>query len=606
MFLMNLDFNDLLNMLDGEDFEERPVSIEEFVQSEDYLNLPTLSENQYKLIKASSQIYKKTTLVALYGELEAEKRFAETMNEVIFQLGKGSGKGYTSSIACAYIVYLLMCLKDPAKYYGKPPGDHIAILNIAINAAQAQNVFFKYFKQRITSSPWFAGKYTEKAGEFQFDKNVFVYSGHSEREAWEGYNVIFVILDEISGFALDSTSGNEQAKTASAVYKMYKQSVTSRFPEFGKVVLLSFPRFKNDFIQQRYADVIAEKETITRTYRFKVNPDLPENTEGNEFDIEWEEDHIISYRIPKVFALKRPTWEINPLIKLDDLMAAFYDDPIDSLSRFACMPPDAIDAFFKDRAKIESAFSSQSSLKEDNSFRPDFIPNPEKRYYVHVDLARVHDHAAVALAHVEKWEQRNIGGNLTEPAPVVIVDQVRYWTPSKTKNVDFTEIREYILSLKRRGFNIRLVTFDRWESADTMQYLNDRGLRAERLSVAKKHYEDFAMVIAEQRVVGPKIELLIEELLQLRIMNNDKVDHPRKGSKDLSDAVCGAIFNAIAHTPRNLDETIEVKTLESVHREVRQNKLDKYEQMKADGVIRAPKRQMPQELEDFLARISTI
>ncbi|QBZ72362.1 terminase [Streptomyces phage Circinus] len=602
---MSFDFNELLNMLDGEDFDERPVSIEEFVQSEDYMGLPALSENQYKLIKASSQIYKRSTLVSLYGEEEAERRFAETMNEVIFQLGKGSGKGYTSSIACAYIVYLLMCLKDPAKYYGKPPGDHIAILNIAINAAQAQNVFFKYFKQRITSSPWFVGKYTEKAGEFQFDKNVFVYSGHSEREAWEGYNVIFVILDEISGFALESTSGNEQAKTASAVYKMYKQSVTSRFPEFGKVVLLSFPRFKNDFIQQRYADVIAEKEVLIRKHTFKVVADLPDGTEGNEFDIEWEEDHIISYRIPKIFALKRPTWEINPLIKLDDLMAAFYDDPIDSLSRFACMPPDAIDAFFKDRAKIETAFSKQSSLNEDNSFRESFVPDPEKRYYVHVDLARVHDHAAVALAHVEKWEQRNIGGKLTEPAPVVVVDQVRYWTPSKTKNVDFTEIREYILSLKRRGFNIRLVTFDRWESADTMQYLNERGMKAERLSVAKKHYEDFAMVIAEERVTGPQIELLIEELLQLRIMKNDRVDHPRKGSKDLSDAVCGAIYNAIAHTPRNADEVIEVKTLESLKREIRRNELEE-EPVKNNNVISAPKRSMPPELENFLARLKVL
>lgn len=604
--MSTFDFNDLLNMLDGEDFDERPVSIEEFVQSEDYMGLPALSDNQYTLIKASSQIYKRSTLVSLYGEEEANRRFAETMNEVIFQLGKGSGKGYTSSIACAYVVYLLLCLKDPAKYYGKPPGDHIAILNIAINAAQAQNVFFKYFKQRITSSPWFVGKYTEKAGEFQFDKNVFVYSGHSEREAWEGYNVIFVILDEISGFALDSTSGNEQAKTASAVYKMYKQSVTSRFPEFGKVVLLSFPRFKNDFIQQRYADVIAEKETLIRSHRFKVVADLPDGTEGNEFTIEWEEDHILSYRIPKIFALKRPTWEINPLIKLDDLMAAFYDDPIDSLSRFACMPPDAIDAFFKDRAKIEKAFCSQSTLNEDNSFRESFKPDPEKRYYVHVDLARVHDHAAVALAHVEKWEQRNIGGKLTEPAPVVVVDQVRYWTPSKTKNVDFTEIREYILSLKRRGFNIRLVTFDRWESHDTMQYLNERGMKSERLSVAKKHYEDFAMVIAEERVVGPQIELLIDELLQLRIMKNDRVDHPRKGSKDLSDAVCGAIYNAIAHTPRNTDETIEVKTLESVKREIRRNELEEEPVKKDSNVIKAPQRSMPADLENFLSRLKVL
>lgn len=605
-FLMALDFNDLLNILDGEDFEERPVTIEEFVQSEDYLGLPPLSKYQYTLIKASTQIYKRETLHNLYGFEEGEKRWSQTCNEVIFQLGKGSGKDYTSTIACAYIVYLLLCLKDPAKYYGKPPGDTIDILNIAINAQQATNVFFKGFKNRIERSPWFVGKYDIKNGQVTFDKNVNVYSGHSEREAWEGYNVIYVVLDEISGFALESTSGNEQAKTAEAVYKMYRASVSSRFPDFGKLVLLSFPRFRDDFIQQRYKAVIAEKETIIRKHTFKLDPELPDDTEGNEFSIEWEEDNIVSYKTPRVYALKRPTWEVNPTKSIDDFTRDFFDDPIDSLSRFACMPPDAIDAFFKDRAKIETAFNSQSTLNEDNTFRPNFIPDPEKRYYVHVDLARVHDHAAVALAHVEKWEQRNIGGKMTEPAPVVIVDQVRYWTPSKTKNVDFTEIREYILSLKRRGFNIRLVTFDRWESHDTMEYLKERGLNSERLSVAKKHYEDFAMVVAEERLVGPKIDLLIDELLQLRIMKNDKVDHPRKGSKDLADAVCGAIYNAIAHTPRNLDEVVEVKTLESVRQDVRRNTVEEYEQMKIDGVIRAPKRQMPKELEEYLARISTI
>jgi len=211
------------------------------------------------------------------------------------------------------------------------------------------------------------------------------------------------------------------------------------------------------------------------------------------------------------------------------------------------------------------------------------------------------------MARVVKWEQRNIGGKMTEPAPVVKVDCVRFWTPSRTKNVDFTEIREFILSLKRRGFDIRLTTFDRWESADTMKYLAERGLKTERLSVAKKHYEDFAMVVAENRLSGPAIKLLIDELLQLQIMRNDKVDHPRKGSKDLSDAVCGAIYNAIALTPRNVNEVIEVKTLDQVrreNREIERNTLLEKEQ-DARNVIRPP-RTMPPELQEYLQRIQVI
>lgn len=603
-----LNFDDLMNILDGEEFEERPVTIEEFVTGENYLNLPDtpLSEYQYQLVKASSQIYKRETLHNLYGFEEGEKRWSQTCNEVIFQLGKGSGKDFTSTIACAYIVYLLLCLKDPARYYGKPPGDTIDILNIAINATQANNVFFKGFRNRIERSPWFMGKHEIKGGHIAFDKNINVYSGHSEREAWEGYNVLYVVLDEISGFALESTSGSEQSKTAKAVYDMYRASVTSRFPEFGKLVLLSFPRFKNDFIQQRYNAVVDAKETLIRTHTFKLDPDLPEGTEGNEFTIEWEEDHILSYVTPKVYALKRPSWEVNPNMKIGDYVRDFYDNPVDALSRFACMPPDALDAFFKDRQKIEAAFSSTNGTSLDGVFNDDFLPDPTKRYFLHVDLARVHDHAAVAMAHVEKWETRNIGGKMTEPAPVVKVDCVRFWTPSKTKNVDFTDIREFILSLGRRAFDIRLVTFDRWESQETIDYLNSRGLKSEKLSVAKKHYQDFAMVVGEERLSGPAIQLLVDELLQLQITRTDKVDHPRKGSKDLSDAVCGAIYNAIAHTPRNTNDVIEVKTLEQMRREAREEQRNTIQDKpQDDGVIRPPRR-VPPELEEYLVKIRLI
>ena len=69
-----------------------------------------------------------------------------------------------------------------------------------------------------------------------------------------------------------------------------------------------------------------------------------------------------------------------------------------------------------------------------------------------------------------------------------------------------------------------------------------------------------AMLVYEERVVLPSIDLLFEELTELKIMKNDKVDHPRKKSKDLADAVCGAIFGSIANTPKNIDLEVEVHT----------------------------------------------
>jgi hypothetical protein len=593
------DFNIFLDALNGDDFVEKPAILEEFVTSKDYLGLPPLSKYQYEMIRASTQIYKRETLHKIYGEEDGEKIWKQTCSEVILQLGKGSGKDYTSTIACAYMVHLLLCLEDPARYYGKPPGDAIDIINIAINAIQANRVFFKGFNQRIEKSPWFQGKYIAKANMVEFDKGITVHSGHSEREAWEGYNVLVVILDEISGFELESTSGHEQAKTASSIYKMYRASVNSRFPDFGKVILLSFPRFKNDYIQQKYNEAVAEKEVVLRHHKFKVDPDLPDGTDGNEFEMEWEEDHIISYKVPKMYALKRPTWDINPTRIIDDFTIDFYTDPVDALSRFACMPPDATDAFFKNRSVIEKAFSNpRLNVDSYGRFDDDFKPNLDRTYFMHVDLAQKHDHCAVALAHVENWVTMKIGEKYKEAAPRIVVDAIRYWTPTSSNSVDFTEVKDYITNIRERGFNLKLVTFDRWNSHDMMQQLGVHGIKTEILSVAKKHYEDMSLILTEERLHGPKIQLLIDELLQLRIVK-DKVDHPRKGSKDLSDAVCGAIYNAIAFTPPERDQEVEIYTYSGVFADELQ-KLKEESDARLKHTIKMPeKKEMPQDIRDF-------
>ena len=599
---MSFDFSDLIDILDGEEFEERPVDLQTFVTDPNYLGLPPLSELQYTLIEKSSQIYKESTLIKLFGEEDGKQRFKQTCNEVIAQLGKGSGKDYTATISVAYQVYLLLCLKDPATYYGKPPGDTIDILNIAINAQQANNVFFKGFKTRIELSPWFAGKYEPKASEIKFDKNVNVYSGHSQREAWEGYNVITVILDEISGFAMENTTGHDQAKTADAIYDMYRASVMSRFPDYGKVILLSFPRFKNDPIQKFYESVIGEKETIVRSKNLKMDDDLPDGTDGNEIMVEWEEDHIISYLYPKTYALKRPTWEVNPTKKIEDFKVDFYKNSLDALGRFACMPPEMVDAFFKSREKVEKAFNN-TALAVDNFGRLEewFKPKEDTRYFIHVDLAQKHDHCAVSLAHVERWVNVKVTNEYSQPAPIVSVDAVRYWTPTPDKSVDFTEVKDYILALKTRGFNIGVCTFDRWNSHDMMQQLKQYGINTEILSVAKKHYDDMAMVVLEERLNGPYIPLLIDELLQLKIMR-DKVDHPRKGSKDLADAVCGSIFNSISRTRPDMNNEINIHTYESmsIHDDFRKDDPD----VTTTNMIRAPR--MPQDLREAMDRMQII
>ena len=594
---MSKMFNDFLEVLKENQFDEIPVDAKTFVESADYLGQPELSSIQYEIVEAMSQIYRKEELQEIFGSVVGAQYFDKyTKNEIILQLGKGSGKDFVSTVACAYIVYKLLCLKDPARYYGKPSGDAIDIINVAINAQQAKNVFFKGFKTKIEKSPWFAGKYNAKADSVEFDKSITVYSGHSERESHEGLNLLLAVLDEISGFASEVGTGNEQGKTAENIYKAFRGSVDSRFPDLGKVVLLSFPRYQGDFISKRYEDVIAEKETIEKKHIFIMNENLPHDDSNNQFEIAWEEDTIISYKVPKVLALKKTTWDVNPTRKIDDFKLAFYTDLGDAMMRFACTPTFASDAFFKQKDKLEKCMTLRNPVDNFRRFDESFKPDPEKIYYIHADLAQKHDKCAVAIAHVDKWVNIQVIKDYEQVAPMVIVDAVAWWEPKAEGPVNLSEVKQWIINLRRQGFNIGVVSFDRWQSFDIQQELKAVGIKTDTVSVAKKHYEDLAMMIYEERVAIPSIPLLLEEMSELKIMKNTRVDHPRKKSKDLADAVCGAVFGAISHTPKDSNHEIEIHTWSTSARLAEKQK----------SMVELDNREMPNDVKNFLDKLNLI
>jgi hypothetical protein len=589
-------FNDFLEALQDNPFEETPVDVKTFVESPDYLGQPPLSQIQYDIVEAMSQIYRKEDLQMLMGTDKGGQHYSKyTKNEIILQLGKGSGKDFVSTVACAYVVYKLLCLKDPARYYGKPSGDAIDIINVAINAEQAKNVFFKGFKTKIEKSPWFGGKYDPKVNSIGFNKSITVYSGHSERESHEGLNLFMAVLDEISGFATEVGTGNDQGKTADNIYKAFRGTVDSRFPDLGKVVLLSFPRYNGDFISKRYEDVIMEKEVIERRHKFIINEELPEGPD-NEFEIVWEEDHIQSYKYPRMFALKRPTWEVNPTRKIDDFKIAFLTDIGDAMMRFLCTPTYSSDSFFKQKEKLEKCMTLRNPIDNHRRFDPGFKPDPEKVYYVHADLAQKHDKCAVAIAHVERWVNIQVIKDYEQVAPIVVVDAVAWWEPKVEGPVDLSEVKKWIINLRREGFNIGMVSFDRWQSFDIQQELKAVGMRTDTVSVAKKHYEDLAMMIYEERIAIPMIPLLLDEMSELKIMKNNRVDHPRKKSKDLADAVCGAVFGAISHTSKDSNLEIEVHTWSSASRLAEKQR----------AMVELDSKEIPEDIQEYLGEYKLI
>ena len=590
-----VDYSQYIAALDDSPFEETPVDLETFL-GPDYLGEHfVLSEIQTDMVQCMSQIYKLDDLIRLYGVEEGTYIYKKyTKKEVIFELGKGAGKDFSSTVGCAYLVYKLLCLKDPAVYFGKVPGDAIDIINIAINAEQAKNVFFKGFLNRIKRSPWFKGRYQEYSNYVAFDKEITVYSGHSERESAEGLNLILAILDEISGFNMNNNSGNQNAKTSQAIYDAFRGSVDSRFPDYGKVALLSFPRYKGDFISSHYDEMVTEKYVEKREHTFVIDNDLPP-TPDNTFKIEWDHDVITKYKIPgKIYAVKACSWEANPGRDVEDYKDAFLVNPADAYQRFACMPEGIEGGLFKNLDALQSTMMITNPISSNQVLNASWKPDPEITYYLHADLAQKQDRCAVAMAHVDKFIKMGVYGGNEWIAPHVTVDFVVWWDNKPTDPLDLSVVAEWIIGLKRRGINIGMVTTDRWNSVDFQKQLRSVGIKTDTLSVARREYDDMVLTVYDDRVMMPALDILFSELSQLRIINDKKVDHPRSGGKDLADATCGAIHNAIAYTSQYDVAEVDIHDYTAV----RSNRLHEEKENEKPA--------MPQDIADFLSGIGAL
>jgi len=523
---INLEFNDFDRLLRQDELIENPVDIPTFVEKKHYLGLPPLSDIQLEIVKHSTQIFKKTTLQKIFGEKEGADYYDQyTDNEVICMLGKGSGKDHCARISMAYTVYLLHCLRDPLGYFGKAHGVYIDLLNLAVNAQQAQRVFFEPLKNLLLGSPYFnnVGFEPRVSEIFFFSRPVRLFSGHSESEGWEGYEVLSVILDEISAFKTDSElKGDVRAKgSASAIYNMSKLSVMSRFPDIGKVILLSFPRYKGDFIQQRYFNSREKRE-------------------------------------PKTWSIKAATWEVNPTIKREQLESEYIRNPIEAASRFECDPPTMEDAYFRDEDKVRKAFMyADDPIDEEGRFHKWFNNTDNHRRFIHVDLGFKRDRTALCMAHCSGFKEIKTSVGV-ETLPIINVDLIYSWKAAPGEEINFASVRQLIVDLCRK-FDVAKVTFDRWQSIEMIQSLRSLGINADFHSVKKTDYDTLMTSIYDTRLRGYWNEVLVEdELLKLRLFSNNRIDHPNSGSKDMADALAGSVFNAIENMSIETEVEIEI------------------------------------------------
>ena len=121
--------------------------------------------------------------------------------------------------------------------------------------------------------------------------------------------------------------------------------------------------------------------------------------------------------------------------------------------------------------------------------------------------------------------------------------------------VSFEKNRNFIRWLRDRGFAVKGVSSDTYQSAQIQQDLKSDGFRTELISVDRVDnqsrvclpYHYLKSAIYERRVqIYKKCDLLTDELVGLERLSNGHIDHTADGinSKDQADAFCGALYLA--------------------------------------------------------------
>jgi hypothetical protein len=563
-------------------FEEEPPSLDVFVADAKYLNNgdARLSPTQFDFVRHFEQVLDLETYILMveeFGEYWAPVRY---VNHLAVEWGKGSGKDHCCQVSFARVANILLCLKNPNQYYGLAPQTIIHMLNVAASAPQAHGVFFKPLRWLITHSPWFADKFEgdppgPQAAEIRFAKQIELISGHSAAETLEGKNLIAAIADEISAFPTkdevqQSKSGRMPSKTSDSILEMLQSSATTRFPKNFKLAQISYPRFKGDAIEKAVIKGRADNEAKGESSRYYVSGPLATwdvNPRYDQFD-----------RIEVVGS-------DTPVPNTPAIVEDYEKDPAYARAKYQCLPELAENRFFNNDDAIYAAFaelrevppveieyywgfdeggSPYDDLSEEQKvpgwqvrfhFAPDFRPIAGALYSMHGDMAITGDRAGVAMCHVKRWERRDWkipGGEMLENRPFVKVDFVNSFTADAAgtpspREVQIRWYRKLIWELRSRGFYIAHVSFDNFQSTDSIQILQSWGIEAVKASTDRSNelYETLRDVMYDSRLEGYYRELLVHEIRTLSKMKNGRIDHVPNGSKDESDALAGAVAGAV-------------------------------------------------------------
>lgn len=511
---------------------------------------------------------------------------ANRIMEVILTGSIRWGKTTIAVLMVAYRMYLLSLLRDPQSYFGLMAGSSIryGIFNI-----------FKYktgeMYSRLTAiidgSPYFQENFPrlnqERSKKLILPNYVSVIEGSVELHAL-GETLIGAILDEVnfmkqakgrSRSSVETSLGQAQQLYSAVRGRLRNQFVSSpgtTAPYF--MALLSQRRAQTDFLE-KHIEEHGHEDGVAVISR-AIWDVQPEGTySGKTFRVFCGD----STAAARMLTDEDTDVTTNIVTVPEEHREDFEDNIEEAIRNVAGRATVASSALFSRPDIIHNAIDStlvhpfelpfmvistgdtveiSNAVREDIMFeihmgsnRPRLHPNAAR--IMHIDLAATDASCGIACVHMT-WQ---------EARPVVVVDfAMRIDPPPRHMGqIDFDKIINFIRYLVKNGYRFQMISFDKWQSRHAVQIIHKMGILTDFVSVDEtdEPYVNLRGLFESGCIRMYDYEPLTEELVRLEHdITLRKVFKPLNGSKDLADALSGAVWGIIpARKKPNKEKVLE-------------------------------------------------
>lgn len=481
-------------------------------------------------------------------------------------------------VAMAYLMYRVLCLKNPLEFYHLKPTEKIVFAFMNIKKELSKDIAMSKFQKTIQLSPWFMARGSMTQFENQPYWNppepIQIIIG-SQSDDVIGMPIFSAFFDEIS--FVRNQDIDKQKKKALDMIDTALGGMRTRFIHEGKnptlLIVASSKRSEQSFMET-YIKTKAETEgDVTLVVDQPVWEVKPKGTYSSiTFKVGLGNKFLESIVLPD----EADEWEYRAkgynIINVPiDFKSIFLENINRALCDYAGISSFSSNKYFSGETVAENILDTVQNpmpdlievgnAKDDLVQYKDFfdlskIPS-EYKYkplYIHLDMSVSGDTTGI----VGTWiigKKPTIDGDAGKDLLFRLAFGFSVKAP-KGRQISFEKNRNFIRWLREQGFNIGEISADTFQSYDLLQILQSEDFKTSILSVDRvdseshicKPYQFLKSTIYEHRLQMFRSDRLFTEFVEVERNNSTgKIDHPDGGRKDFLDAVCGSVFIASSH-----------------------------------------------------------